>query len=67
MSIIFLNLKVIVHYNICIDILQLFNLLGFTRLTLIETLLKFRKDILKQCLVTNEKKNIHATDLSTEV
>lgn len=48
-----------------INILQLFNLLGFTRLALIETLLKHRKDILKQCSVVDDKKSsLYASDLS---
>uniref|UniRef100_A0A2S2P2A4 Activating signal cointegrator 1 complex subunit 3 n=2 Tax=Schizaphis graminum TaxID=13262 RepID=A0A2S2P2A4_SCHGA len=43
---------------------ELFNLLGFTRLTLIETLLKYRKDILKHC--ANEKRNLLSTNLKME-
>ncbi|CAH1724972.1 activating signal cointegrator 1 complex subunit 3 [Aphis gossypii] len=45
---------------------ELFNLLGFARLTLIEILLKHRKDILKQCVMTNEKKNLLSTNLKME-
>jgi len=45
----------------------LFNLLGFARLTLIETLLKHRKDILKQCFATNEKKSLLSMNSSMKI